>query len=165
MPTSAQRRGVFTNSLFDAATTRRVDGTWQRDAFAGNTIPASRFDRAALAVVARYPAPNVFTATGAEATANNYRLVGNEDTVAEQFDGRLDRYFGRRHRVFGRYSFLRDDSRPTTPLPDGSGNLTAGVIGNTLTRADSLAAEHTLTVIAHGRESTSLRLYTAQVRS
>lgn len=148
VPTSAQRRGVFANAIFDPATTRLVDGAYVRDPFPGNTIPVSRIDRAAQAVVDRYPAPNVFTATGAEATANNYRRTGNDDTVADQFDGRLDRYFGSRHRVFGRYSFLRDDSRPTTPLPDGSGNLTSGVIGDTLTRADSLAAEHTLTLSA-----------------
>lgn len=146
VPTSAQRRGVFTNALFDPATTRRLDGAWIRDAFPANTIPSTRLDRAAQAVVNRYPAPNVYTVTGAEAAANNYRRVGNNDTVSDQFDGRLDRYFRTRHRVFGRYSFLRDDSKPTTPLPDGSGNLTAGVIGNTLTRADSVAAEHTLTV-------------------
>ena len=146
VPTSSQRRGVFSNALFDPATTRRVDGTWLRDAFAGNTIPLSRLDRAAQAVVDRYPTANVFTATGAEATVNNYRLVGNDDTVADQLDGRLDRYFDTRHRVFGRYSFLRDDSKPATPLPDGSGNLPAGFIGDTATRAGSLALEHTLTV-------------------
>lgn len=146
VPTSAQRRGVFADAIFDPATTRRENGAYLRDSFSANTIPASRFDRAGQAVVGRYPLPNVFTATGAEVPANNYRRLGNDDTVADQFDGRLDRYFGARHRVFGRYSYLRDDSKPTTPLPDGSGNLTAGVIGNTLTRADSIVAEHTLTV-------------------
>ncbi|MFN7925367.1 MAG: TonB-dependent receptor [Bryobacteraceae bacterium] len=141
VPSAAQRSGVFLAPVYDPATTRRSDGAWLRDAFPGNTIPAARFDRAAQAVVERYPAPNV-----AGATANNYRRTGNDTTAAEQFDGRVDRYFGTRHRIFGRYSFLRDDSRPTTPLPDGSGNLTTGVIANTLTRADSLVAEHTLTV-------------------
>ncbi len=146
VPTSAHRRGAFGGPIFDPATTRRAGGLWLRDPFPSNTIPAARFDRAAQAVVNRFPAPNIFTPTGAEAAANNYRRTGNDGTAADQFDGRLDRYFGARHRVFGRYSFLRDDSRPTTPLPDGSGNLTAGVIGDTLTRADSLAAEHTLTL-------------------
>ncbi len=135
VPTAAQKRGVFTTTLYDPATGRR-------ETFPNNTIPATRFDRAALAVLDRYPDPNVASATG----ANNYRRLGNDDTVANQFDGRLDRYFGTRHRVFARYSFLRDDSKPTTPFPDGSGNLTAGVIANTITRADSLAAEHTLTL-------------------
>ncbi|MBN9661083.1 MAG: TonB-dependent receptor [Acidobacteria bacterium] len=143
VPTTAQKHGVFSNAIFDPATTRRTETGYLRDAFAGNTVPASRFDRAALAVIDRYPAPNVFTAAGAEMAANNFRRVGNDTTAADQFDARLDRYLGTRHRLFGRYSYLRDDSRPTTPLPDGSGTLTSGVIGNTLTRADSVAAEHT----------------------
>jgi hypothetical protein len=146
VPSSAQRRGLFANVIFDPATTRRADGVWQRDAFAANTVPASRWDAAAQAVLNRYPSPNVFTATGGEATANNYRRLGNDDTVANQFDGRLDRHFGVRQRVFVRYSFLRDHTQPTTPLPDGSGNLSAGAIGNTTTHAGSLAAEHTWTV-------------------
>jgi hypothetical protein len=148
VPTSAQRRGAFSTPIFDPATTRPTGTGYLRDAFANNTIPANRFDRAALAIVGRYPLPNVFTAEGAEATANNYRRLGNDDTAADQFDGRLDRYAGAKHRVFGRYSYLRDDSTPTTPLPDGSGSLTTGVIGTTLTRADSIAAEHTWNVAA-----------------
>lgn len=143
VPTTAQKNGVFSNAIFDPATTRRTETGYVREAFAANTVPVSRFDRAALAVLGRYPGPNVFTATGAEAAANNYRRLGNDTTAADQFDARLDRYLGARHRLFGRYSYLRDDSRPTTPLPDGSGNLTSSVIGNTLTRADSIAAEHT----------------------
>jgi hypothetical protein len=146
VPTSAQRRGVFNNPIYDPATTRRTETGFTRDLFANNAIPANRFDRAALAVVERYPLPNVFTASGAEATANNYRRTSNDDTVADQFDGRLDHYFGSAHRIFGRYSYLRDDSTPSTPLPDGSGSLTTGVIGDTLTRADSIAAEHSWTL-------------------
>ncbi|WP_321476943.1 TonB-dependent receptor [uncultured Paludibaculum sp.] len=148
VPTTTQKAGVFSNSIFDPATTRRTDAGLARDAFAANTIPASRFDRATLAVLDRYPAPNVFTSSGAEATANNYRRTGSDTTAADQFDARLDRYMGARHRLFGRYSYLRDDSRPTAPLPDGSGNLTSGVIGSTLTRADSVAAEHTWSLSA-----------------
>lgn len=143
VPTSAQRRGVFSQPIFDPRTTRQVGSTFVRDAFANNTIPMDRFDRAALAVLDRYPVPNVFTATGAEATANNYRRVGNDDTSANQFDGRIDHYLTARHRLFARYSYLRDNSVPATPLPDGSGTFTAAFIGKTLTRADSVVGEHT----------------------
>jgi hypothetical protein len=31
-------------------------------------------------------------------------------------DFRLDRYFGEKHRVFGRYHFFRDDDTPVTPF-------------------------------------------------
>lgn len=141
VPTLAQRQGVFSAAVYDPATTRRETSGWVRDLFPNNTIPTQRWDRVASSLVSRYPLPNV-----AGATANNYRRVGNDDTVADQFDGRLDRYFGERHRVFGRYSYLRDDTKPVKPLEDGSGLLTAGTIGDTLTRADSLALEHTWTL-------------------
>lgn len=146
VPTSSQRQGVFTAPVFDPATTVRTDTGYQRLGFSGNTVPLTRWDPAARALLARYPSPNVYTGSGAEATANNYRRSGTDSTDADQFDTRLDRYFGARHRVFGRYSYLRDESRPTTPLPDGSGNITTSIIGNTNTRADSLVADDTWTL-------------------
>ena len=137
VPSLGERRGVFSTAIYDPATTRRNDLGYLRDAFPANTIPASRFDGAALAVVGRYPVPSLV------GSANNYRRLGNDSTAANQFDGRLDHYFGSGQRFFGRYSSLHDHSQPATPLPDGSGNLTAGFIGNTITKAGSLAAEHT----------------------
>ncbi len=138
IPSILQKQGRFTTPIFDPATTRQTSVGYLRDVFPANAIPVNRVDPAAQTVLGRYPAPNVFPET-----ANNYRRIGNDDTVADQFDGRLDRYFGTKHRGFGRYSFLRDNSRPTTALPDGSGNISTGIIGNTLTRADSMVAEHT----------------------
>lgn len=142
VPTTDQKLGVFTSPIHDPASTQQTSSGYTRTPFAGNAIPRSRFDPATLAVLSRYPASNVFV-NNREATANNYRRIGNDTSAQDQFDTRLDRYFGSHHRVFGRYSFLRDDSVPTAPLPDGSGNLTSGVIGATITRADSIAAEHT----------------------
>ncbi len=146
VPTTAQKLGVFPQPIFDPQTTTQTGSGFVRTQFLNNTIPQARFDRAALAVLDRYPAPNVFTANGAEATANNYRRVGNDDTVADQLDGRIDHYFSDRHRFFGRYSFLRDDSEPATPFPDGSGTFSAAFIGKTLTRADGVVGEHTWNV-------------------
>ena len=54
----------------------------------------------------------------------------------------MDRYFGEKHRVFGRYTFFRDDDTPVTPLPDGSGSLTSGVIGHAITRGDALVGDY-----------------------
>ncbi|MCX6596742.1 MAG: TonB-dependent receptor, partial [Acidobacteria bacterium] len=146
VPTSAQRSRRLSNAIFDPATTQRVEAGFTRQPFAGNVIPAARFDPATVKVLHRYPAPNQFSATGTELTANNYRRVGNELIAQDQFDTRLDRYFGTAHRLFGRYAYLRDHSQPITPLPDGSGNIASGVIGDTFTRADSLVAEHNWTL-------------------
>ena len=66
VPTSLQRKGIFSTAIFDPLTTRRTDTGYVRDAFPNNTIPMNRFDRATLAVVDRYPIPNVFTANGGE---------------------------------------------------------------------------------------------------
>lgn len=145
VPTSAQKRGVFTQPIFDPRTTRQTASGYVRDPFPASTIPATMFDAATKAVMDRYPAPNVFSGAN-EATVNNYRTVGSDTTAQDQFDTRLDHYFGARHKIFGRYSYLRDDSNPATPLPDGSGTFTATFIGKTLTRADSVVAEHSWNV-------------------
>ncbi|HTM47876.1 MAG TPA: TonB-dependent receptor [Bryobacteraceae bacterium] len=142
IPTSAQKRGIFTQPVFDPRSTRRTSDGYVRDPFPGNIIPTAAFDVAALAVLDRYPAPNAFSGAS-EAGANNYRRVGSDTTAQDQFDLRLDRYFGSRQLVFARYSYFRDDSQPATPLPDGSGAIPATFIGRTLTRADSAAGEHT----------------------
>ncbi|MGH9627363.1 MAG: TonB-dependent receptor domain-containing protein, partial [Bryobacteraceae bacterium] len=149
VPTSAQRQGRFSNLIYDPATTQAAETGYIRSPFPNNIIPAACLDAATLRILDRYPAPNVFTAGGAEAGANNYRRVGNEDASQDQFDARLDRYVGSRHRFFGRYAYLRDFSRPVTPLPEGSGNITAGVVGDTHTRADSIAAEHNWSIAAN----------------
>ncbi|MBI4890629.1 MAG: TonB-dependent receptor [Acidobacteria bacterium] len=141
VPTSTQRRGVFNQAVYDPCSTRFANGVYSRDPFPSSTIPSSIFDTAAQAVVDRYPAPNIFSGSN-EAVANNYRRIGSETTAQDQFDLRIDRYVTSAHRLFARYSYLRDDSAPATPLPDGSGAFSATYIGKTLTRADALVAEH-----------------------
>lgn len=140
VPTAAQRNGQFTQPIFDPRTTAQNASGYARQPFAANTIPAASIDPAARAVVDRYPAPTAAT------IANNYRRTGNDTTAQDQFDARLDHYCNPRHKIFGRYAYLRDHSTPATPLPDGSGTFTAAFIGNTITRADSVVAEHTWTL-------------------
>jgi hypothetical protein len=140
VPTAVEREGRFSTPVFDPASTRQIDGTWSRDPFAGNTIPRNRWDSVAAHVLQRYPPANV------EGAANNYRRTAVESTRANQFDTRLDRILSQSHHLFGRYSFLRDDSDPATPLPDGSGRLTSGVLGATLARGDNVVLEHAWTL-------------------
>jgi hypothetical protein len=118
VPTQAQRNGIFGNTV----------------------IPPAQFDPVGVEVLNRYPLPN------RPGTANNYVLTGVEPDNQDQFDVRLDHYFGARHRVFGRYSQLRDDDIPVTPLPDGSGAISSGVTGHARTRGDSLAGEYTWSI-------------------
>jgi hypothetical protein len=127
VPTNAQRNGVFSTSVIDPLT---------RLPFPGNTIPVNRFDPVALQLLSHYPLPNL------PGAANNFVRTAAEPDNQDQFDTRIDRYFGTRHRVFARYSYLRDDDTPVTPLPDGSGSLTSGVIGHAFTRGDGLSADY-----------------------
>ena len=132
VPTVAQRTGAFTATIYDPANSPRVP-------FPNNTIPASRFDPLAAQVLKHYPTPNT-------AAANNYILTGVEPDSQDQFDGRVDQVFNEKHRAFVRYSYLRDDDTPVPFLPDGSGNLTSGVIGHAITRGDGLASEYDWTL-------------------
>jgi hypothetical protein len=139
VPTVVQKNGIFTQPIYDPGSTAQGASGYTRTMFPGNMIPLTQFDPAALAVLNRYPDPNTTGST-------NYRRVGDDTTAQDQFDIRLDRYFGSKHRIFGRWAYLRDDSVPATPLPDGSGSFTDTYISPTLTRADSIAAEHTWVV-------------------
>ncbi len=132
VPALGQRNGIFTQTIFDPAQSPRA-------AFAGNQIPASRFDPVAAQVLAHYPLPNV-------AGASNYVRTATEPDNQDQADFRVDRYFGANHRAFARYTFWRDDDAPVTPLPDGSGSLTSGVTGHARTRADAVSADNTWTL-------------------
>lgn len=128
VPTPAQRSGVFTGQIYDPSGS-------PRGLFPNNTIPANRFDPIAQQVLQHYPLPN-------SAAANNFVLTGVEPDSQDQFDGRIDHVFRDRHRVFVRYSYLRDDDTPVPFLPDGSGNLTSGVIGHAITRGDGISSEY-----------------------
>ncbi|MEO8661161.1 MAG: TonB-dependent receptor [Bryobacteraceae bacterium] len=128
VPTLAQRNGVFTQAIFDPLTSPRTR-------FANNTIPTSRVDPIAAQVLQHYPVPNV-------AGANNFVRTATEPDNQDQADFRLDRYIGAKHRLFGRYTLLRDDDTPVAPLPDGSGSLTSGVIGRAITRGDAFVGDY-----------------------
>src|SRR5262249_51449874 len=134
VPTVAQRNGVFTQAIFDPLTNPRVQ-------FPNNTIPLTRLDPIALQVLQHYPLPNV-------AGANNFVRTAVEPDNQDQADFRIDRYFAEKHRLFLRYSIFHDDDNPVTPLPDGSGSLTSGVIGHAITRGDAVAGDYSWTLNA-----------------
>ena len=129
VPTNAQRNGIFTTTIYDPKSSPRTP-------FANNTIPVSQFDQIASQILQHYPAPNL------PGTANNFVRTAVEPDSQDQFDGRIDHVFNDKHRVFGRYSYLRDDDSPVSPLPDGSGTLSTGVIGHAITRGDGVSSEY-----------------------
>ncbi len=132
VPTLAQRSGVFATTIYDPSSSPRTP-------FPNNTIPTNRFDPIAQQILQHYPLPNA-------SAANNFILTGVEPDSQDQFDGRVDHVFSEKHRAFLRYSYLRDDDTPVPFLPDGSGNLTSGVIGHAITRGDGIASEYDWTL-------------------
>jgi hypothetical protein len=98
-------------------------------AFAGNMIPVNTFDSVAAGLLSHFPQP---TSSG---LANNFRRVGNEPDVQDQFDARLDHRFSSKDQAFGRYSYAHDFTAPVTPLLDGSGSPPVGA---------ATAPQHTL---------------------
>ncbi len=132
VPTLAQRQGIFTQPIFDPSSNPRTQ-------FVNNAIPMTRLDALGLQVLQHYPLPNV---TG----SSNFVRTANEPDNQDQADFRVDRYFKEKHRVFLRYTFFHDDDTPVTPLPDGSGSLTSGVIGHAVTRSDAVASDYTWTL-------------------
>jgi hypothetical protein len=131
VPTDAQRSGQFTSTVKDPSTGQP---------FPNNKIPEDRFDPIATQVLDHYPHANLL------GTANNYVRTAVEPDNQDQFDARLDHYFGTQHRVFGRYSYFLDNNTPVTPLPDGSGSLTSGVLGRSHIRGDNAVFEYSWTV-------------------
>ena len=139
VPTALQREGTFTEAaagrvptIYDPATTRHATGGGTtRDPFPANTIPIDRFDPVAAELLSRYPLPNL------SRRRHQHRRLANEGDDQDQFDVRLDHHASNGDQLFGRSSYFKDLTDPVTPLPDGSGNLTAGAIGRTDTRAQA----------------------------
>ena len=135
VPTLLQRQGIFTEAIGGRVPTiyDPAAGTTTRQPFAGNTIPVSRFDPVARALLERYPLP---TSNG---TANNYRRLDNETVDQDQFTLRLDQRFGDGHQAFARLTHFRESFLPVTPLPEGSG-VTSGTLGPQETSTWALAS-------------------------
>jgi len=137
VPTLSQRQGIFGTTIYDPATTRTdSSGAIIRDPFSSNTIPLDRMDPAAVGLMNLYPLPT------SSATANNYTRIGNETDDQDQGDFRLDHRFREQDRIFGRYSYAVGIQSPVSPLPDGSGILTSGALGQTRTVGTSFVSSY-----------------------
>lgn len=136
VPTRAQRDGVFTQNIYDPATTVSDGAGFTRTQFPNNTIPVERMDPIARSLLLRFPEP-----TSAGAT-NNYRRTASEIDDQNQWDVRLDHVFAsNRDRAYARLSNVRGRFEPVTPLPEGSGTTT-GTLGPQGTTSWGLATNY-----------------------
>ncbi len=124
VPTERERNGDFSQTrnsagntvlVADPLTTRQLpDGSYIRDAFAGNVIPQSRFSRVASNVAPIWPQAN---ATGTNITnLNNYSTVGGGGTDEHQVVSKFDHNLNSRWRLFGTFSRIWADQFNRDPL-------------------------------------------------
>jgi hypothetical protein len=124
VPTARERLGDFSQTrnaagnvilIADPLTTRQLpDGSYTRDVFAGNMIPASCISRVASNVAPIWPAPN---AQGNPITnVNNYSTVGGGGNNEHQVVTKLDHNLNNRWRLFGTYSRIWAQTFNLDPL-------------------------------------------------
>jgi hypothetical protein len=131
VPTAAQRRGDFSQTraangqlitIYDPLTTvRGANNVLTRQPFAGNAIPSNRWDAAGTAIMGFYPQPNV---PGEPVTnANNYLSTESGTDTMNNYGARLDHNFSDSNRIFGRFSFRKDErvDAPYFDTPAGAG--------------------------------------------
>ena len=92
-------------------------GTYVRQAFPGNIIPANRFDPVALNIAKYFPASNA-VATNAFTNQNNFFASGKSPSNDNKLDSRVDHNFSDKFRLYARGSY---DTSRGTPL-NGYGN-------------------------------------------
>ncbi|MDX1983803.1 MAG: carboxypeptidase-like regulatory domain-containing protein [Bryobacteraceae bacterium] len=124
VPTAAERVGDFSQTrnaagnliaVADALSTRQLaDGSYTRDVFAGNVIPASRISRVASNVAQIYPVAN--TRGNPVTNVNNYSTVGGGGINEHQFVGKLDHNLNSRWKLFGTFSRIWADQFNIDPL-------------------------------------------------
>jgi hypothetical protein len=106
VPTLDQRRGVFTSTIRDPLTGQP---------FPGNTIPSSRIDPVAAAVLALVPEPN-------QAGANNFFRIADITDDQDRALGRLDIHASQNDNIFARYIY----SNRQRNIPGAFGGLLDG---------------------------------------
>jgi len=128
-PTEAMRNGDFSGlvdaqrrliTIYDPRTGRDVNGTWVRDPFDGNRIPADRIHPVARQIMQYYPLPNNVDPSVAPWQRNlAYAEHFNKD-VFWNWVGKVDHNFGANDRIFVRWGENeRNELRNTTPIRSG----------------------------------------------
>jgi hypothetical protein len=111
IPTSPLLSGNFSNdrnsagniiTIYDPATTAKVNGVTTRTPFQNNIIPTSRISPVALAIAKYLPSPNL---PGAQYTGvNNYVRTDSNNIKKDTVSYKVDHYFSESNRMFARYS-------------------------------------------------------------
>lgn len=136
VPTLLERQGDFSRTaiangtilgIYDpAATAANPAGSgFVRQAFPGNQIPRSRFDRISAAIIGDVPPPNM-APSNTVTNINNFFEQRRRQTSNDQYIGRLDHQIGTAHRLSYRmaynYNAINPESQFGNYLTQGEGN-------------------------------------------
>ncbi len=122
VPTADERRGLFTRLVRDPALNLPCAAADQRGCFAGNQVPAARFDATAAKLLDLWPAPN-FAGSG---TRQNFISNPPWNRTRDQIDTRADHNLSDKDKMFARVSLNRTDNLRQSVFPPpargGQGN-------------------------------------------
>ncbi|MDX1981620.1 MAG: TonB-dependent receptor [Bryobacteraceae bacterium] len=149
LPTMLQRQGNFSQTfnasgalmqLYDPFNTgTNAAGAIVRTPFAGNMIPASRFDPVSVKALSFLPEPNQQGA--AFTNTNNWFNQGINTSTGDQTTVKGDHNFNQAHRIGGRWSYVRSDG--VNPNLFGEGNPAYFTGGNSNTRTQAGVVDYT----------------------
>ena len=115
IPTMAMRSGDFSgqsNAIFDPLTTRPQGAGFIRDQFAGNRIPAARFDPVMAKLINAYPTPQT------SGLSNNYVSQLKQTQDWNQGDVRVDHQITPNDNFFARWSIQHTTTFAPNTFPD-----------------------------------------------
>ena len=132
VPTALQRSGDFSQTyntrgvpmpIYDPGTGRTESGRSVRDPFAGNRIPANRFDPIGAKIITFYPLPN--RAPDDPTGANNFR--GNDVTKITRDNTimKVDHNLGDKDKFTARYLFNTDNTSVNSVYANPSADTTS----------------------------------------
>ncbi len=121
VPTALQLQGDFSQTrnrdgslavIYDPGTTvlDPSKGTYSRSPFAGNIVPAGRFDPVAMNVLKLFPKAN--QAGDPVTGVSNWYGTGSSRTSYNRYDSRVDWAHSEKHTLFGRFTIARQNDNP-----------------------------------------------------
>ncbi|HEY2932166.1 MAG TPA: TonB-dependent receptor [Acidobacteriota bacterium] len=118
VPTQAMRLGDFSGlpQIYDPLTTRpnpNMPGTFIRDPFLNNQIPANRIAEVSKKLLDFFPAANLGTRIG----PNNYGGQVTSSNDINQYTARVDHRLSESDNIFGRFTWSGQDISPLALLP------------------------------------------------
>jgi Carboxypeptidase regulatory-like domain len=129
VPTLRQRVGDFSQTfnaggkvipIYDPSTTQLVNGTYVRQQFPNNVIPANALDPVALKILNYYPLPNQPASN--LAGANNFSGNSVTGSPADFYMIKVDHNFRDNDKVTGRYMRVSGTSLLVSVYPDRAGD-------------------------------------------